>query len=156
MPTITCFDAYGNPHLIPQDKVQFRPAVFGIFVEDAQILLTRHPQTNLLMPPGCILAPFESPTQSIRHYFRQLIGIIPDLGPLLFIEDQFTLDDQQQAWHLSVLYYALERPSTNTSPLAEWEGAPRPEFVPLADIKRELLQFGFEAVQAAHIRLPLA
>lgn len=156
MSKTACFDVHGNIHQLPQEKVQFRPAVYGIFIEDGQILLLPHPQTGLLMPPGSMLTLFETPTQSIRQYFRQLIGIIPDLGPLLFVEDRFTLDEQKQGWHLSALYYALERPSTNTSPLAEWEGAPRPEYIPLTNIKREDLQFGYEAIQAGRLRLHLA
>jgi len=156
MSTIACFDVHGNVHQIPQEKVQFRPAVYGIFIQDVQVLLLPHPQTGLLAPPGCILTPFDTPTQSIRHFFRQLIGIIPALGPLLFMEERFMLDEQDQGWHLSALYYALERPSANTSPLVEWEGAPRPEFVPAADVKREQLQFGYEAIQAGRLRLGMA
>ncbi len=45
------------------------------------------------------LAKNETPTQAIRQTFQQLTGMIPKLGPMLFVEDQYITDNERRAWH---------------------------------------------------------
>jgi ADP-ribose pyrophosphatase YjhB (NUDIX family) len=155
MATVCCYDVYGNAVPVAPESIVFRPAVYGIFIENDYILLLRHPQSELWHPPGSVLASHETPTQAVRHYFRQLTGMTPILGPLLFVEDQYHVDDARQAWHLSVLYYALDRPVATAATLAELEGSVQPGWLPLAELKRNQMQFGYEAIQAGWLRLRL-
>ncbi|HEX6385303.1 MAG TPA: NUDIX domain-containing protein [Anaerolineae bacterium] len=155
MTTVCCYDVYGNAIPVAPEAITFRPAVYGIFIEDDHILLLRHPQTALWHPPGSILAPHETPTQAVRYTFRELTGMTPVLGPLLFVEDQYLVDDERRAWHLSVLYYALDRPTAMATTLAEMENSSQPDWKPLAELKRNQMQFGYEAIQAGWLRLRL-
>lgn len=155
MSNVCCYDVHGNAVSVAPEAITFRPAVHGIFIENAQILLLRHPQTGLWYPPGSVLAPHETPTQAVRHYFRQLTGMTPILGPLLFVEDQYHIDSAQQAWHLSVLYYALDRPTAAATTLSELDSSAQPRWVPLAELERNQMQFGYEAIQAGWLRLRL-
>jgi len=155
MATVVCYDIQGNAVPVAAEAVIFRPAVFGIFIENNQIWLQRHPQTGLWHPPGVILEENETPTQAIRHYFRKVTGMTPALGPLLFVEDQYHIDDNRRAWHLSVMYYALERPTAAAPTLAEPDSSQQPDWVPLADVKRLQMQFGYEAIQAGKLQLNL-
>ncbi|MCP5096114.1 MAG: NUDIX domain-containing protein [Chloroflexi bacterium] len=155
MSQIACYDSNGNEILVSPENITFRPAVYGIFIEHQQVLLTRHLQTGLWQPPGGILQQLETPNQAVRHHFREVTGMTPRLGSLLLVEDHYIVDDEKQAWHLSVLYYALKRPEATVASLTEIESSSQPEWVPLATLKREQLQLGFEAIEAGRLRLQI-
>jgi ADP-ribose pyrophosphatase YjhB (NUDIX family) len=155
MAAIICYDVYGNAVPVASESITFRPAVYGIFVENSQVLLQQQPQTNLWHPPGIVMAASDTPTQVIRHYFRQLTGLTPVIGSLLFVEDQFFLDEERRAWKLSALYYALQRPLNSATVLTESEKSTQTSWIPLADLQREQIQFGYEAIQASKVQLNL-
>ena len=157
--TIICYDVAGNAVPVNPDAITFRPAVYGIFIENRQILLLKHPENSLLSPPGQILADNQVPAQAIRHYLRNVTGITPTLGPLIFLEDLYQIDAQERAWHLSAMYYALTRPRmTSPALLADLPGSAENAdslWLPLADLKREQLAFGYEAIQAGRLNMRL-
>ena len=155
MATVSCYDVYGKAVPVATESIAFRPAVYGILIENDQVLLLRHPRTELWYPPGSVLASHDTPTQTVRHYFRQLTGMTPILGPLLFVEDQYYIDDARQAWHLSVLYYVLDRPVATATTPADVESSAEPDWLPLVELKRNQMQFGYEAIQAGWLRLRL-
>ncbi|MCP4422347.1 MAG: NUDIX domain-containing protein [Chloroflexi bacterium] len=155
MATIVCYDVYGNPIPVAVESITFRPAVYGIFIENSQVLLQQQPQTNLWHPPGSMMAASDTPTQVIRHYFRQLTGLTPAAGSLLFVEDQFYLDEERRAWKFSALYYALERPLNTATALTESEEDTLISWLPLDDLQRTQIQFGYEAIQAGKLQQKL-
>ena len=155
MSTVQIFDAYGQKETVSVNDLIFRPAVYGIFIEQDQILLLRNAQTGFLHPPGRVVAENEEPAQAIRHYFRELANITPTVGSLLFIETQYRKEDGQ-AWQLSALYYAVERPSLASISFPDEEKpTTQPEWLQLDSLDRTDFQFGFEAVQAAKLHLQL-
>ena len=154
MSHVLCFDVAGEAHTIPADQLKFKPAVFGLFVEHDQILLQPNPITNLLHPPGQLLTNTQHPSQAIQYEFREVIGIMPDVGPLLFIEDQYRMDEAGTAWKLSVLYYMIERPKLELS-FGTLEIAPTVQWHPLDTLTRDQMQFGYEAIEAAKLSLKL-
>lgn len=151
MATILCYDDNGNTVPVAPEALTFRPAVYGILIENNQVLLDRHPVSGLWQPPGGMLAANESPTQQIRQIFRRLTGISPRLGPVLYMEELFLIDDERRAWQYAVLYYALER-HTAVTPQAD---SARVEWVPLADLQRQQMQIGYEAIRAGRLQLKL-
>jgi hypothetical protein len=155
VPTIHFLDANGRLQAAPSDSFTFRPAVYGILIEYDQILLLRDLESQLFCPPGRIVAENEAPAQAVRHYFRRLAEMTPVLGPLLFVENQYR-EENDTFWQLSVLYYAVERPSTASISFTEDpEAKTRPEWVRLDSLDRTRFQFGYEAVQAGKLRLQL-
>ncbi|RMH02304.1 MAG: hypothetical protein D6706_00395 [Chloroflexi bacterium] len=153
MATIRCYDIYGDSVPVAPEALTFRPAVYGIFLNNNHILLMRHPKTDLLYPPGEILTPSQTPTQAIRHTFRRLLGTTPLLGPLLYVEDRYYLDESRTAWHLSQLYYALDRPTTMAA--LPQQADSDVDWIPLKELTREQLWFGYEAIKAGRLRLDL-
>lgn len=151
MATILCHDVHGKTVPVAPEALLFRPAVYGIFIENNQVLLQKHPHSELWRPPGVLLADNETPGQAIRHAFRQLTGMTPRLGPMLYVEDQYVVDGEQRAWHFAVVYYALERPST----AATLSDSGKMEWVALETLRRREMQFGYEAIQAGRLRLKL-
>lgn len=152
---ISCFDAQGSSVSVAPETVTFRPAVYGIFIENEQVLLLRHPQRGLWQPPGRILQSHEIPMEVVRHHFREVTGVMPLLGPLLYVEEQHWLDEEGRAWHLSVLYYALDRTTSMATTLADIQGSQETEWVPLDTLQRQEMQFGYQAIQAGRLRLKL-
>lgn len=155
MTTVQIFDAHGYMQKVSSAELIFRPAVYGIFIEQDQILLLRNLETQLLLPPGRIVAENEEPGQAIRHYFRELANITPVVGSLLFIETQYQQEDNQ-SWQLSALYYAVERPSFASISFHNEESPQiQPEWLQLDSLERTQFQFGYEAVQAGKLHLHL-
>ena len=155
MSMVRCYDVAGNSVAVAPNAITFRPAVYGIFIENQQIVLLEHPDTKLWHPPGRILQSHEVPTQVVRHTFRQVTDMMPALGSLLFVEDQYRVDENGRAWHLSVLYYALVRAQITTATFSGHATTPQYEWIPLSALKRERVMFGFEAIQAGRLRLRL-
>lgn len=151
MATIICHDVSGNTFPVAPEALIFRPAIYGIVIENGQTLLQKHAQTDLWYPIGAMLPENQTPNQTICHLFRQLTGINPLLKELLYLEDRYLIDDDRRAWHLAALYYRLERPSI-TVPLAETSDV---EWVSLDQLDRVTMQFGYEAIQAARLQLKL-
>jgi 8-oxo-dGTP diphosphatase len=154
MNLIYCYDRDGEAVSVPADSLLFRPAVYGILIENEQILLSTDRQTGLWHPPGHILEPHETPAQALTHHLRRVAGLTPLVGPLLFVEDQYLLHENQQPWHLSLLYYALDRPPYFKMALNEMETF-EATWVPLTQVKRPNLQFGFDAIQSGQLHLKL-
>ena len=152
MKQIVCYNPEGLPVSVPADSLIFRPAVYGIFIENQQVLLMRSSDDDLWHPPGGILQPHEPPTQAVRHFFRDITGMTPKLGPLLHVEEKYRIDDDGQAWHLALLFYALDRPAATVATLTEIESAIQPDWIPLNELQREQLQLGYEAIEAGKLR----
>ena len=150
MTMVQIFNDQGHAQAVAAKDLIFRPAVYGIFIELDQVLLLRNQETQLLSPPGRIVSENEEPTQAIRHYFRELANITPALGSLLFIETQYR-QENDQAWKLSALYYAIERPSLASIRFSE-DITQYPEWLPINSLDRTQFQFGYEAVQAGKLQ----
>ncbi|HSH04422.1 MAG TPA: NUDIX domain-containing protein [Anaerolineae bacterium] len=156
MTTITCYDYDGNPHLVPTDYIQFRPAIYGILLDKDQVLLQRHQPTRNLQPPGRILQVHEQPAPALRRYFRSLVGFTPHVESTLIIDDQYIWDPaQEKAYHVVRTYYAVTRPAAVTMMPVDDTHDAYPEWVPLAGLSREQLQFGYEAIILGEERLTL-
>lgn len=131
---------------VDPEQVTFCPAVYGIFIESHRVLLNRHPETGLWQPPGGLVEIGQIPGRLLRSYFRSATGLIPDLGPLLYVEEQHQLDSSGRAWQLSVLYYALSRPAGGTLSLVDTKTDDRPVWLLLSELSREQMQFGYQAI----------
>lgn len=151
MATIICYDVHGNRVPVAPEALLFRPAAYGLFMENNQVLLLKHEDTGLWYPPGKMLADNETPAQAVRYTFRKLSGMTPQLGSLIYVEDQYFVDGERRAWQLSVMYYGLERPSAAAT-LTESEAM---TWVPLDELSRRDMQFGFEAIQAGRLQFKL-
>lgn len=152
--TITCYDVYGNGVSVAMSDIAYRPAVYGVFMENEHVLLAAHPVTGLWHPPGQVLELSLRPEQAIRRYFQQQLRILPDLDTLLWLEKRHLVDEDGRAWGLLVLYYGLKRPfetksvAVKTGRLWQW--------VPLADVERTQMQFGYDAIQAGKLHWQLS
>lgn len=141
------FDPWGELQQAPPTAVLFRPAAYGILIENNQILLQRQPETGGWTLPGGIVPAAETPTQTLRQAVRLAAGFVPEVGPLLFVETLYRLEDNA-AWRLAALYFHLSRPGA-TYAMIDFDTPARPEWVSLNTLPREQLQSGYDAIRAA-------
>ncbi|MCA9961717.1 MAG: NUDIX domain-containing protein [Chloroflexota bacterium] len=155
---IHCYNDLGKAIPVAPELVQFRPAVYGILIDEyGQVLLLHHTKTDLWHPPGGILSTQETPKQAVRVHFRRIMGSTPQVGSLLHIENQYHITDDEQAWHLCIMYYAMEKPTLSTTTLGESVDADiDARWVPIPELDRTKIQFGWEAIQAGQLQQKLS
>lgn len=155
MNKIHCIDDHGRSVSVPSKSVTFRPAIYGILIEGDKVFLAQNDVTGLLHPPGRMLEDQETPSRALVHHFRRATGKLPSIGPLLLVEERYRVDQQGRAWHLSVLYYALDMQMLGSPVQFSAEEVDQLRLTSLDDLQRSQLQFGYEAVQAGRLRLEL-
>ena len=147
MKTVDCVDLEGKLVAVNAADVTFCPAVYGILIENQRVLLQQHASSGLWHPPGGRLPEGQAPDRAVRAFFRAATGMLPELGPLLSLEEHYRIDDEGRAWHLSVMYYALTRaPGAMATPGQPEEE--QPAWIPLEALTREQMLLGYPAVQA--------
>ena len=153
MSQVPCLTTTGALVLAPAEEVAFGVAVYGILVENERVLLRRHLQTALWEPPGGPLVGRQGPEQGVRSLFRAQTGLVCDTALRLLLESQHRVDEQGQAWELTVIYYQLRRSrgSTITVPAG---GSEQPLWVPLDELQREQMQTGYDAILIARRENP--
>lgn len=140
-----CVDEEGALVAVPAEQVTFRPAAYGILIDSQRIVLERRGPGNLWRPPGDRIAHGQTPSQVLQARFRAATGFVPVRGPLLLLEELHRVDEEGQAWHLAVMYYALGRPAGGVATMGD-EG---PQWVRLDELTPEKMLFGYRAVDAA-------
>jgi ADP-ribose pyrophosphatase YjhB (NUDIX family) len=156
MTTIVGYDAQANPVTVDKENLLFCPAAYAVYIENNEVLLLREAETDLFCWPGNTLASGEPPTQAVSRAFHRLTGVIPFVGPLIYTEALYRVDENGRPYHLAALYYLLERPSTSPISLAPITDTLQPEMVAAASVQRSQLQFGRQALQVALQRLKAA
>jgi ADP-ribose pyrophosphatase YjhB (NUDIX family) len=152
---VLCFDDNGQVIDVPGGVAGIRPAVYGILIENDQVLLQPHEKSGLWQPPGRILGKGEAPTSAVLRCFQSAAGIQPIITGLLLAEDRCWLDGSGQVWQLSILYYALIRPTAGVAGVIDFDKSARPEWFPLENLTREKMLLGYEAVEAGRVRTEL-
>ncbi len=148
MQTIRCYDNKGKAVDVALADLGFDTAVYGILILADHVLLQRDRQTKLWLLPGDRLGQGDIPQNLLEDSFNQLLKKAFTVGALVKVEDRFVIDRRQKAWHLATLYYQVERPLTPYATL------PPPqhhhfEWVPLSELDRKKMVFGYTAVEAA-------
>ena len=156
MTTIVCYDPHGHPVVVAADALTMSPAAYGICIENHEILLLKDIQTGWLTWPGAILRVGERPCQAVSRAYHLLTGIEPVVGPLLFIEALYQIDGNGRAWHISAMFYWLERPSATSFSLNTVDNNLQPQMIPADLIQRSQLHFGYQALQSGLRRLQTA
>jgi ADP-ribose pyrophosphatase YjhB (NUDIX family) len=152
---VICFDDHGRATHVPPAEVTFCPAVYGVLLENNQVLLHLHPATGLWLLPGGVVDTHDRPEQALGRYFRAASSVTPVTGSLLLVEEQYRIDEKGRAWHLPVLYYAVTRPPAGSRSLIDFENPKQPEWVALDTLVPEQLQFGYDAIRLAQARQAL-
>lgn len=156
MTTIVCYDPHGQPVPVAANALTFCLAAYGICIENNEILLLKDVQTGWMTWPGAMLRVGERPYHVVSRAYHLLTGIVPVVGQMLFMEELYQVDGDGRAWHVSAMFYWLERPSATSFSLTSSDVNFQPQMIPADLVQLNQLQFGYQALQAGLRRLKTA
>ncbi len=136
---IICRDVYGKEYETTLDSLSFRPAVYGIIVKDAKILLSR--QDDGYDFPGGGIELGESIENALIREVKEETGLDVKVGKLLTCQDSFfKFRNQERYVHSILLYHLCEITGGNISidllTPAEKEYVKEPEWLSFAEAKK--------------------
>lgn len=138
---ITCRDINGKECKVSIDRLQFRPSVYGLLIEDNKILLSR--QWDGYDFPGGGIEIDETIPETLKREFHEETGIqvepiIPIHGETDFFNPDYTDKYKGQFWNCVMLYYLVKKTggelTTENFCDTELEYADMPEWIELDKI----------------------
>lgn len=128
-------------------------AVYGILIENDRVLLLPQEDGAWRLPGGTVPVG-ETPAQTVRQLSWLAAGFIPEVGSLVFVEDQNCPEEEPVCFSVA-LFFVLRRPRAAYM-MIDADAPAHPEWVSLSLLRREQLQGGWDAIQAARtwLRLP--
>ncbi len=96
----------GETREIPSDKLQFRPAAYGVIIKDGKVLLNTAWDGHDF--PGGGIDKGESIRDGLLREVNEETGVSVDVGPLLYVgEDFFIANFVEDTYFHSLVYYFL-------------------------------------------------
>lgn len=137
--TIICRDWDEEKHEVSVDRVSFRISVYGVLIQDNQILLC--PQRNGHDFPGGGMEIYETVEQCLVREFREETGLSVSMQKLVHCENEFYYAlNREKAYNNLLLYYTCSyvdgEISTDGFDEHEKEYAREAEWVPLSKIEK--------------------
>lgn len=112
MTLITCNAFLGGKKQVPRDKLQFRPAVYGLIIHEGKVLLMNTILTGRYSLPGGGIELGERMEETLRREVLEETGLAVAVGRFAgFKEDFFYYNPSGNAYH-SFLFYYYCRPLT--------------------------------------------
>jgi len=112
MNLITCNAFLGGTKQLARDRLQFRPAVYGLIIDQDRIMLVNTIVSNRYSLPGGGVEIGELVEDALKREVREETGLEIEVGRFAgFKEDFFYYDPADLAFH-SFLFYYYCRPLT--------------------------------------------
>lgn len=108
--TITALDAFMGEHQVPIKDLTWRPAAYGIVIEDGKLLLSRQFKTKFNLPGGGVDLGENLEAAVIREV-KEETGIDVEVGKLAGIKTSIFFDSHSsgKAFHSILLYYVCKK-----------------------------------------------
>lgn len=87
--TVTCRSLRGSRREFPAEVVRFRPAAYGLCIDDDRLLLTRSLFTGRWEPPGGAFEPWETLEEGLAREFAEETGLRVRAHTLVEFRDDF-------------------------------------------------------------------
>lgn len=132
--SVTCHDIEGNTYQVSANKLTFRPAVYGVIIQNNKVLLSK--QWDGYDFPGGGIELGESTEEALEREVKEETGIEVNVGQILHSEHSFfKLPFKGTFVHSIHLYYQCEmiagELSTQFLVAQEQEYAGMPEWIDL-------------------------
>ncbi len=137
---IKAFDIYGKEHQRELKNFKFRASVYGVLIENDQILVKRNPLIHTFELPGGGIELDETLEEGLIREFQEETGIKIRIGKLLSVEDSFFTFNEQDA-HGILVFYEVKKISGTIS--ANHEDSIEAKFVDLSSLNKENTQRAF-------------
>ena len=107
MQQITCNAFFGGTHVVPLEKLVFRPAVYGIIIDDSKIMVVTNRRTGKLWFPGGGVELGERMETALKREVREETGIEIEVVHFEgFEENFFYYDPLDEAFHSLLFFYS--------------------------------------------------
>ena len=141
---IECEAFLGGSKLLPREKLKFRPAAYGIIVNDGKLLLLTNRRSGKLALPGGGSEPGERLEQTLRREVREETGIEIQVEEcLLWRERFFYYDPLDVAFHSFTFFFRCQ-PLT-FKPIADDQvddgESEKPRWLAIENLHAEQFQF---------------
>ena len=141
--TITCRDIYGDQVTLPLEKMIFRNSVYGLILNEGNLLVVRTRSTGLYAFPGGGIELGEPIVDALHREIREETGITVEMGELATLtEDFFYYNPADEAYHALLLFYWCKPLTTELVTDADVfdEESEAPRWVPISDLSAEDFQ----------------
>ena len=141
---IECEAFLGGTKLLPQEKLRFRPAAYGVIVNDGKLLLLTNRRSGKLTLPGGGSEPGELLEQAVRREVMEETGIEIQVEKcVLWSERFFYYDPLDVAFHGFTFFFQC-RPLT-LEPIPDDQvndgESEKPRWFPIDSLRAEQFQF---------------
>jgi ADP-ribose pyrophosphatase YjhB (NUDIX family) len=100
-------DIQGNPATLDVDRLQWRPSVYGLAIQDNQLLVLDNPRTENYELPGGGVDIHESLTDALQREIMEECNVSVTVGDLLHMDEQFFLTPGGNHWHTLRFFYRV-------------------------------------------------
>ena len=141
--TIICRDIYGDQITLPLEKMIFRNSVYGLILNEGNLLVVRTRSTGLFAFPGGGIELGEPIIDALHREIREETGITVEMGKLATLtEDFFYYNPADEAYHALLLFYWCKPLTTElvTDSDVFDEESETPRWVPVSDLSAEDFQ----------------
>ncbi|MBI2034804.1 MAG: NUDIX hydrolase [Candidatus Levybacteria bacterium] len=110
---VECFTMFGKKKRVLLSSLSFRPAAYGVIVQDGQVIVVNTRSTGKYSLPGGGVEAEETIEEGLKREIKEEIGIDIDIGDFIhFNENYFYYDPLNEAVH-SYQYFFLCFPKTS-------------------------------------------
>ncbi|MBG0787614.1 MAG: NUDIX domain-containing protein [Anaerolineaceae bacterium] len=141
--TVTCRDIYGDQVTLPLEKMIFRNSVYGLILNEGNLLVVRTRSTGLYAFPGGGIEMGEPIADALHREIREETGINVEMGELATLtEDFFYYNPGDEAYHALLLFYWCQPLTTALVTDADVydEESEAPRWVPIRELAAEDFQ----------------
>ena len=140
---ITCRDIYGNQVTLPLEKMIFRNSVYGLILNEGNLLVVRTRSTGLYAFPGGGIELGEPIAHALHREIWEETGInVEMLDFVTFSEDFFFYNPGDEAYHALLFFYWCRPLMTDLASDADVydEESEAPRWIPVSELSEEDFQ----------------
>jgi 8-oxo-dGTP diphosphatase len=147
---VECTTLTGGKKLVPKEKLIFRPAAYGVILNNRKILLMRTRTTGKYWFPGGAVEPGEHLEEALVREVKEEAGVEIEIEKLLkFDEVFFYYEPLDEAYHNFSFFYLCRAKTTKLlkdHEVSLADESEKPRWVDLDTVKKEDMQTGAKEI----------
>ncbi len=147
-------DIHGNPAALQPDKLRWRPSVYGLLVQDNQIIVLENNHTGQYELPGGGVDVAETLVAGLKRELMEECNLTVAVHELLYTDEQFFLSPGGNQWHTLRFFYRVTRLSGTLRLNDPHENADNPHWHALDNLTPDNSGVHWQAIQKVQQQRP--